>query len=72
MGISSRPPREFSLTSAGTTKSGQVNYLYSNEGGVDAMFFQKAGGSAPSISQAEINRVIQSIRKVPTQSVASN
>jgi hypothetical protein len=49
-----------------------TDYLYSNEGGVDVMFFQKAGGSAPSISQAEINRVIQSIHKVPTQNVASN
>jgi hypothetical protein len=47
-------------------------YLYSDEGGVDVMFFQHAGGSAPSISQAEINRVIQSIHKVPTQTVASN
>jgi hypothetical protein len=45
--------------------------LYSNEGGVDVMFFQKAAGSAPSISQAEINRVIQSIHKVPTQMAAS-
>jgi hypothetical protein len=49
-----------------------TDYLYSNEGGVDVMFYQKAGGSAPSISQAEINRVIQSIHKVPTQTVASN
>jgi hypothetical protein len=46
--------------------------LYSNDGGVDVMFFQKAGGSAPGISQAEINRVIQSIHKVPAQTVASN
>jgi hypothetical protein len=36
------------------------------------MFLQKAGGSAASISQAEINRVIQSIHKVPMQTVASN
>ncbi|HEV3253084.1 MAG TPA: hypothetical protein VG033_01670 [Candidatus Acidoferrales bacterium] len=39
--------------------------LYSNDGGVDLMFLQKAGGSAPNISQAEINRVIQSIHKIP-------
>jgi hypothetical protein len=49
-----------------------TDYLYSNEGGVDVMFFQKAGGSAPSISQAEINRVIHSIHKVSTQPAASN
>jgi hypothetical protein len=48
------------------------DYLYSNEGGIDVMFFQKAGGSAPNISQAEINRVIQSIHKVPAQTVRSN
>jgi hypothetical protein len=48
------------------------DYLYSDEGGVDVMFFQKVGGSAPSISQPEINRVIQSIHKVPPQTVASN
>jgi len=46
--------------------------LYSNDGGIDLMFLQKAGGSAPSISQAEINRVIQSIHKVPMQTVVSN
>jgi hypothetical protein len=46
--------------------------LYSNDGGVDVIFLQKAGGSAPSISQAEINRVLQSIHKVPMRSVASN
>jgi hypothetical protein len=46
--------------------------LYSNDGGVDVMFLQKVGGSAPSISKAEINRVIQSIHKVPVQTVASN
>jgi hypothetical protein len=46
--------------------------LYSNDGGIDLIFFQKAGGSAPNISQAEINRIIQSIHKVPARAVASN
>jgi hypothetical protein len=46
--------------------------LYSNEAGIDVMFLQKVDGSAPTISQPEINRVIQSIRKVPTQAVVSN
>jgi hypothetical protein len=39
--------------------------LYSNDGGIDVMFIQKVDGSIPTISQAEINRVIQSIRPVP-------
>jgi hypothetical protein len=46
--------------------------LYSNDGGIDLIFFQKVGGSAPGISQAEINRIIQSIRKVPLRAVAPN
>src|SRR4029077_10819117 len=41
--------------------------LYSNGGGIYLMFLQNAGGSAPSISQAEINRVIKSIHKVSAQ-----
>lgn len=39
--------------------------LYADDGGIDIMFSQKPGGTAPSISQPEINRVIQSIRKIP-------
>jgi hypothetical protein len=35
--------------------------LYSNDGGVDLIFMQKAG--APQVSQAEINRVVRSIHK---------
>jgi hypothetical protein len=46
--------------------------LYNEEGGVDVMFLQKTDGSAPTVSQAEINRVIQSIRKVQAAAVASN
>jgi hypothetical protein len=40
--------------------------LYSDAGGVELIFFQKTDGTAPTLSQAEINRVIQSIHKVPT------
>jgi hypothetical protein len=47
-----------------TRPSKIVDELYSNDGGVDAIFFQKVDGSAPTISQAEINRVIQSIHRV--------
>jgi len=39
--------------------------LFSNDGGIDVIFMQKVG--APVISQAEINRVIQSIHKTPLQ-----
>lgn len=46
--------------------------LYSNEGGIDVMFLQKPSGSAPSISQAEINRVIQSIHKVSIRAMTSD
>lgn len=45
--------------------------LYSNEGGIDVMFFQNPSRSAPSISQAEINRVIQSIHRVSTPAMRS-
>jgi len=37
--------------------------LFSNDGGIDLIFMQKAG--VPASSQAEINRVIQSIHKTP-------
>ncbi|HKF50887.1 MAG TPA: hypothetical protein VKB26_01125 [Candidatus Acidoferrales bacterium] len=40
--------------------------LYSKDGGIDVIFFQKIDGSAHAISQPEINRVIQSIRKIST------
>ncbi len=46
--------------------------LFSKDGGIELIFFQKAGGNAPTISQSEINRVIRSIHKVPTQVVAAN
>src|ERR1700731_1915120 len=46
--------------------------LYSREGGINVIFLPKVDGSAPRISQPEINRVIQSIRKVPIQGAASN
>jgi hypothetical protein len=39
--------------------------LFSNDGGIDIIFMEKVGALA--ISQAEINRVIQSIHKTPLQ-----
>jgi len=44
--------------------------LYSNDGGIDLIFFQKIDRTAPAISQPEINRIIQSIHRVPVQSAA--
>jgi hypothetical protein len=46
--------------------------LFSDDGGIDLIFIQKTDGSAPTISQPEINRVIRSIRKLPVQVVKSN
>jgi len=46
--------------------------LFSDDGGIELIFFQKVGGSAPSISQSEINRIIRSIRELPPQATASN
>jgi hypothetical protein len=40
--------------------------LYSNDGGVELLFGLGPAGSGPGISQAEINRVVQSIRKIST------
>jgi hypothetical protein len=45
-----------------------VDDLYSNDGGVELMFMLKPGGNGPGISQAEINRVIQSVYKITTSS----
>lgn len=46
--------------------------LFSNDGGIDVIFFQTVDGIAPTISQAEINRVIRSIRRISAQAEASN
>jgi hypothetical protein len=45
--------------------------LYADDGGIELIFFQ-GGGSSPSVSQGEINRIIQSVRKASTLSAASN
>lgn len=37
--------------------------LYTDDGGIELIFFQDQHSSAPAISQAEINRVVQSVRK---------
>jgi hypothetical protein len=45
--------------------------LYRDDGGIEFMFFQ-GSGSSPSVSQAEINRILQSVRRISSPSVASN
>jgi len=47
-----------------------IDDLYSNDGGVEVMFGQKIDGTAPTVSQPEINRVLQSIHKLPVRSPA--
>jgi hypothetical protein len=49
-----------------------IDYVYSDDVGIELMFLQKLGGGAPGISQSEINRVIQSIHKVSADGVALN
>lgn len=46
--------------------------LYDDSGGIDLIFIQKTDGSAPTIRQPEINRIIQSIRKIgPPEAIPS-
>lgn len=39
--------------------------LYSDEGGVEMIFFQKDYKSSTGVTQPEINRIVQSLRKAP-------
>lgn len=70
--IQTQDLRGFQFESPQGRPSRITDELYSSDGGIDLIFFQKGAGSAPSISQAEINRVIQSVHKVPAQAAASN
>jgi len=45
-----------------------IDDLFSDDGGLEVMFFPTAGGPVPSITQPEINRVLQSIHKLPAPS----
>jgi hypothetical protein len=40
--------------------------LFSDDGGIELIFYQKVGGSVPAISQPEINRILRSIHKITT------
>jgi hypothetical protein len=45
--------------------------LYADDGGIEFIFFQ-VPGTAPNVSQGEINRILQSVRKISSAAVASN
>jgi hypothetical protein len=62
----------FQFENPQTRPSRITEELFSSDGGIDVMFMQKAGGT--TISQPEINRVIQSIHKaqLQTATVAAN
>jgi hypothetical protein len=45
--------------------------LYAGDGGIEVIFFQ-GRGTSPSVSQGDINRILQSVRKTSSPSVASN
>lgn len=45
--------------------------LYGDDGGFEFIFFQSRG-IAPSVSQGDINRILQSVRRTRTPSVVSN
>lgn len=47
-----------------------VDDLYAPDGMLELRFFQRGPGLAPVLTQPEINRVLQSIHKVPTPSPA--
>jgi len=62
--------RGFQFESADGRPARIIDDLYSADEGIELHFSQKAGGSAPNITQPEINRVLQSIHKIPASSDA--
>jgi hypothetical protein len=46
--------------------------IFSDQGGVAFLFGQREKGPAAAITQAEINRVIQSVRKVPEENLSAS
>lgn len=46
--------------------------IFSDSGGLAFLFGQREKGSVPAITQAEINRVIQSARKAPEQDLSAS
>jgi hypothetical protein len=66
--IQTRDFKGFQFENPQTRPSRITVELFSNDGGVDVIFMQKAGN--PQISQAEINRVVQSIHRAPLQTTS--
>lgn len=66
--IQTRDFKGFQFENPQTRPSRITIELFSNEGGIDVIFMQKAEG--PAISQGEINRVVQSIHKAPLQAAS--
>ena len=46
--------------------------IYNEDGGLGFIFAQRENGSEPPITQAEINRVIQSVRKLPEEALSAS
>lgn len=63
--IQTRDFKGFQFENPQTRPSRITDELFSGDTGIDVVFMQKAGN--PAISQAEINRVIQSIHKAQSQ-----
>jgi len=61
--VETREFRGFQFENPQTRPSRITVELFSADGGIDVMFLQKAG--VPEISQREVNRIIQSIHKIP-------
>ena len=46
--------------------------IFADDGGLYFVFAQKSEGHAPAITQAEINRVIQTVRKIPESGLSAS
>jgi len=46
--------------------------IFADDGGLGFMFAQRSEGTAPAITQAEINRVVQTVRKIPERGLSAS
>jgi hypothetical protein len=46
--------------------------IFADDGGLSFAFAQRSGGPAPAITQAEINRVVQTVRKIPESALSAS
>lgn len=63
--IQSGDLRGFQFENAAGRPNRIIDDLYGDDGGLELHFSQKVGGPAPNLTQPEINRVLQSIHKIP-------